>query len=236
MTAKRIQAARTLTTAGDTKRRVDMQPGLPTGYSDQLTGDTLPVQGDEHAPWFKDQVIIGEPVSYTAELTGNILPAADTIDELTIFPEIDVREARLLTLFVLYRGFDAEASPIVPTICMLPETAAVFEDQRAPEWFFYGVVNPVLYGSGLYGVSAYESIEPFSTAFRDVFVGPLYWTPGTDGAPLPATVGTPRNLQLSFDVSDKTSVRFRFGSVKRLAADAAPAVGVEAEFFYQLQR
>lgn len=225
----RPQAQRTTDEASDVKRRSDMQPGIPAGYADQLTGDVRPMQGDAFNVWFKDLPNIDAPEPYRIA-SSPVIPSAGSIGELAVYPEIDVRNARLLTLYVQFTALEAASPTDFQTLSIFPENALVLEDGTPVSWFFQGVVNPTLYGSGLYGASDYQSVESESTAFRDCFVSQLNFTPWVRDPD-----GEPRNLQLTFDVSDKTLVRFRFGVTQRLAEGGEPE-DMRAQFYYQLQR
>lgn len=233
---KRPQAQRSTASAAQVRRRSDLMPGLPTGYQDQETGEVRALQGDEVNAWFKDPVHIDEPRAYnipSPDESGQpyVIPLAESISELTTYPEIDVRAARQLTLFIQVFSNPASGPGADSTLAIFPETASVLESAAEPTWFFYGVVNPVLYGSGLYGATAYASLESNSTAFRDCFVSQLNFTPESDNA-----AGTPRNIQLTFDVSDKTLVRFRFGTVWRGSDEPPELDPMRVKFFYQLQK
>lgn len=185
------------------------------------------VQGDEHFPYFKDPADLSEARTYQIiDNEGlNQLPVATSFAGLRTLPSIDVRGFRSLTLYTEFVSVD-DVEETFPTIGIVPESAVVFEGRGAEKWVKWGVVDPVLRGSGFVPLSLDSSLEARSTAYRDCFIAQLDMSFQYD---------KPNTMLLTFDVSDKAEVRFLVGSVARTEEDT-PVTGILVNFYYQLGR
>lgn len=204
-------------------RQFPAAPVQPMGYDPGSGAPPRPVQGDALGPFVVVPPDLEEAAVYR-KLSA--LPAATIFKDLEVGIEIDVRGARTLTLYIDYQGLVAPPPPGFPppTITVVPQSAVVFEGSGEKRWVNYGVVNPVLYGSQLYGATPEVALSVFSTAFRDTFIAQLDWTLTDEDA----------TQMLTFDVASIAEFRFLMGSTSRIGG--TPHAGVNAALYYQLGR
>lgn len=202
-------------------RQFTSMPSTLMGYLPIDGNDPEPLQGDHVGPYVTVPPDLSEAAVYFPE---GLVPAQEAPGTgLPPLDALDVRGARTVTVYIVYES--GGAGQAYRTLTVVPQSAVVFEGKGTEMWVNYGVVNPILLGSQLYAAETVQSLESYSTAFRDTFVSQLDWS---------VIPGEPNTIMLTFDVTNVAMFRLLFGETSR--TNGVPSGTLRAAIYTQLGR